>query len=363
VSNKITLKTKTLLDATSKAAMWVTKKSPIQALQCVRFTRTGNKLELSATDGSSTDISLYLEVDGEGDDFDFCIPADRLLPKLQILAKSEQDITLTFGKTVSLTSGSHYSRINTIGTEYFPELQRKPEYFSATKDVLSDDLIDAISKTLASADPNSPYPALEGIYINGKDVVSADGTKIALYTDVSFMDGDILVHADSFSKIAKAISGTQNIAMIRDDKRLVVVWGGGISTATIIGYDFPDYKAIIPEGYETEFSLDRQELLDAIGLASSDAVDSNNLVVIDAGSDAVIIHSESSIGDHTSEMKPLTFSGPQKRFGISLKYLKDALAKIKKNNIEFGVNATNGLIVLHDGDIYKYGIMPMYVKE
>ena len=361
-ATKITLKTKTLLDAVSKVSMWTTRNSPIQALQCIRFTLSGGAFELTAMDGSSTDITLFVDAGEPDGEFDVCIPVDRILPKLQLLAKSSDEVSLSFGKSVMVTTKRHKSRISPISAELFPTVNRDFVLDGGTE-VSVQEFVNAIKMTMASADPNSPYPALEGIYMNGEDMVSADGTRIAIYTKDEFVDGDILVPATSLARVAKAIEGIDTVFVLRGDERMIVYWDEGIIVSTLISYSFPDYKSLIPESYETTFSLSRSELLEAIGLANVDAVESKNLLVIKASDDTVVIMAESDAGGHISELDPTNFDGPPKDFGLSIKYLKDAIMKLKSSNITFGVNSATKLVVLYDDDSYKYGIMPMHWKE
>lgn len=363
MASKITLKSKDILGAVSKAAMWASPKSPIQAMQCIRLTCQDGVLSLSATDGSADDITIYMEVDDTEMVFDVCIPASMLLKKLKILAKSSSEIVFGgFGSVLTMRTSRHNSRINTVSPEYFPDLNRDINLDDSVE-VKVLDLKEAITKTVAAADPNSPFPALEGVYLHGDDMVSADGTKIALYRDAGFIDTDALVRASALSKIARAIEEEQAVSLLKQNKKLYVVWDSGIVSSALIGYDFPDYNQLVPKTYETRFAVNGGELIEALELAAGDALESNNLVTINADKESVIISSRSSIGEHQSELDTTFFDGPPKLFGMSIKYLRDAVQKIKTADIYFGVNKPSSIIVLYDGDIYQYGIMPMYVKE
>ena len=356
---KITFSTETLLDAVSKASLWVTKKSPIQALQCVRFTLGENVLTISAVESGVTDITLYIDASGIDGNFDVCIPADRILPKLQVFAKSSAEVTMSFGKVITLSTDKHRSRVNPIDTEYFPEIDRS--YVANAPKVDTDEFITATKMTMAAADPKSPFPALEGIYIDGNNMVSADGARLSIYTTSGFMNDSILVPATSLAKIIRAIEGISGVSVYRAKDKLVVEWDGGAISSTLISYQFPDYKSVMPEEYETRFLVDRGELLDAVNLAAVDALDSENLVVISASEeDGVKIFAESSTGEHSSVLDCLKFEGVPKKFGISFKYLKDAVTKLKSGAVEFGVNEATALIVLSDSENYRYGIMPMH---
>jgi len=359
----MTFQTEKILDVVSKVSMWVTRKSPVQALQCIKFSLKEGVLELSAIDSGTTDISMYIDASGVEGSFNVCIPADRLLPKLQILAKASGELSMTFGNFVTIKSGNHTSKLATVDTILFPTLDRSfmVDSDKVAKKIDGKELVTAIRMTMAAADPKSPFPALEGIFMNGTDVVSADGARLSIYNTEKLVEEETLVPAVSLAKIAKAIDGLEEIYVYRVGGKFIVSWQDGVIATLVINHSFPDYKSLMPTEFETTFSVSRDELAEAISLATTDALDSENLVVISVNDDGKVeISASSSSGKHTSDLDCLQFNGPPKRFGASIKYLKDALIKLKSDIITFSVNAPTALIVLSDSDNYKYGIMPMY---
>jgi len=363
VSHKITFKSKAILDAVSKVAIFAANKSPIQALQCVRVTLGNGVLELSASDGSSVDISVYIETDSDGE-FDLCLLAEKLLPKLQVFAKAADTIDISFGKIVTLKAGKHVSRINSISPDLFPDLDRSfIAKIANIEKVASGELVTAIRMTVAAADPKSPFPALEGIFMNGVDIVSADGARLAVYKSPGFIDDPTVVPAASLSKIAQVIADVENIYVIRYGDKLVVGWDTGVVTSTIISHSFPDYKSIVPNGFETKITVKRTELLEALNLATVDAVDSSNLVIISVSEEnGMAISAESGTGGHSSTLDYTKFSGNPQKIGLSIKYLKDATTKLNSEEITFGINSPENIVVLTDSDSYVYGIMPMSIS-
>lgn len=361
MATKITFQATTILDAVSTAALWVTKKSPIQALQCVRFTLGENVLEISAMDSGVSDISLYLDAEGVNDNFDVCIPVDRLLPKLQVLAKSSADVTISFGKVVTITSSKHQSRINTVDTDLFPEIDRT--FIPNVPTIDTEEFVTAINLTSAAANPKSPFPALEGVFISGNDMVSSDGVRMSLYTTPRFLNEDVLVPVTSLTRIASAINGIANVSIYKYKGKLIVGWDRGVIATTLIDYKFPDYKSVMPNKFETRFTVDRAELIEAVGLAFVDAADTEYLVVISANDHSGMeLRADSPSGGHLSTLDLVSFDGEPKKFGISIKYLKDIIVKLKSDGVTFGVNEITGLIVISGSDKFRYGIMPMYFK-
>jgi len=298
----------------------------------------------------------------ESIEFDVCVPPDKVLPKMRILARLSDDVTLSIGKMVVISAGKHVSRMGTYDPNDFPYTKRDFD-FSVGHTIPSDEFVDALKKTVAVADQDSPFPALEGVYFSNGDMVSADGTKITLFNNIPVLDEDTLVYAASLAKIAKAIDGVGDITIVRSGNKIAIAWSYGIATATIIEYDFPDYKKLIPMEYETVIRVDKNLLRATIGLAASEAQEINGLLIFDIQDSVLLVQATADTGMHTSEIDCLSASGPPKRFGVAYQYVKDALSKMETGIVGIGINSTNGLIVFYSDEDYRYGIMPMAIRE
>lgn len=357
---KIKISASLIYDAVSRVSHWVERVSVNTALQGMVFECKDGMLGVTATDGLSTDITIYMSVDAD-QEFRVCLPARTMLEKLSIYAKGSNEIDISVGKVVTMKCGQHTSRIHLLDIDYFPAVKRDFEG-AAQNEIDSSVFIDAISKTTGTYDAKSAFPALGGIYMSNGDFVSIDGIKVALVSGVSVLDDSILVNGATCNKIAKAIDGIDKIGIFVHDGRLVVRWGWGVITATLLSFDFPDYKSIVPHDFTTNVVVPRELLLEAVNLARLEAMESQDLIILGVTKEQITLRATSNIGTHESEIKFDSMSGEDIEVGLSSTYLLEALRKIKSQNVYIHLNDPTRLVVFSDGDQYQYGVMPKYVQ-
>ena len=332
---KITMKASVLYNALQTASHWVKKASINQTLQGVMIEHADGVLSITATDGLSTDITLYLEVASDGE-FSVCVPAALLITKLQVYDSGNMEITISFGKVVTVRAGKHLSRLILLDKSLFPNVTRDFLEKAAAEGVSEIDpseFIDAVGKIVGVSDPSSPYPAIGGVYLNKNDVVTIDGVKVALLSGTNLIEDTILVSGTTCSKIAKALAGIKRATMfVEEGYRLVVYWEGGVITTTLLQYDFPDYASIIPDEYSTEIELLREDLLTTMQLTTVEAREVENLVMLDFEEESLLVQAVSGVGTHQSEVSYISMAGEPIRIGMSMIYLIDALRKINNES-------------------------------
>lgn len=360
-TQKVTIAASVLHDAVARASHWIERASISPALQGMVFECANGVLGITATDGLTTDITIYINVDKEPE-FRVCLPANMLAAKLGVYAKVGGDINISIGKAATIKCGPHTSRVQFLDIDYFPTVKRGFDVSDKEK-IESSAFIDAVSKTTGTYDAKSAFPALGGIYMNNGDVVSTDGIKVALLSGAGIVDGSILVNGATCSKIAKAIDGIEEISLFTQDNRLVVSWESGVITTTLLDFEFPDYAGIVPHEFSTSVTIDKELLLEAITLSRLEALEAHDFIILDIAKDGVILRAISNSGTHESSLGIESFSGDELTVGLSSSYMIDALRKIKAKMVQILLNGPTKLVVLYDGVNYKYGIMPKYVHE
>lgn len=363
MAKKIVLNTRTLKENLDAAIRWVQPRTINQALQSFLIAHDGQKtLRISATDGLSTDITLYIEA-GECDKFELCIPAARLSEKISAYSTFTDEVTVNFGKKVTIrsASGRDITEISTFDSHDFPSIIQHEMADSPTQ-IDADEFVRAVALTRGAVDPRSPFPALSGIYFseNG-DVVSIDGYRMSMLRWKPIAQSGVLVNGNTCFHIGNAIAGKDDIVSFLDNERLVFKWPGGeISTTLMSDIKFPDYKSIIPSSAGTVAVVAGKKFKSKLLLAKGDAIETQNLIVLEIHEDALLIRSRSGIGGHQSELDYVSLSGNPVTVGLSIKYLNDAMSKIGDEDMSIAIRDEKSLVVFSpiDND-YIYGIMPM----
>jgi DNA polymerase-3 subunit beta len=130
----------------------------------------------------------------------------------------------------------------------------------------------------------------------------------------------------------------------------------------LIDGQFPDYVAIIPKNITTEVTLDKNELIGALKLASA-FTSKNNEVKLDIGKDGKVVevYSGDSLLGENKYLIPAKISGEAIQVSFSWRYLLDGLRNLESDSIMLGLQGDVRPSILKDpGDAsFFYIIMPI----
>ena len=355
-------------DILNIAINWVEKRTVSEALSGFLINCENNMLSVSATDGMSTSIVLFMEVESDGE-FTVLLPAHDLLSKMKVFSKTAGDIIISFKKIVVIKSDKHRVSMSPMSYEYFPEIDTLNVNAWSSRVFSSVDFGKAVDLLRNVYTIDGPRPVFNGIFFSGEDAVAIDGFRMAVYSGFTFAEKDLLVSGVNCQRIARAIDGADYVtaSLAKDEitgrDKLVIEWDDNAIETTILDYDYPQYKVMLPKNVDTKFAVSKKELSIALGLASGYAAESQGLVIFSVGPEKLHVESISTIGSQESEMDyMLPIEGPQKRFGLSIKYISDALSKLD-DEIVFNLRGEGDMVILGNIGSYVYGIMPMHIKE
>src|SRR5919197_614645 len=246
----------------------VSTRASVQILAGVLLRAESGRLHLAATDMElSLRSSLEAQVDGDGA---VVVPGRLLVDLVRLLPDSEVTIEHRADENVvRVTSGPSSSTLHTYAAEDFPRLPDLDAVGTFTVD--RESLLDTVARVSRSASRDESRPVLTGILVrfeSGKLVMAATDS-YRLSVKETALTGD----APEFEAIipARALGELGRIAQSGDTVQLGVhenqvvfaaddVW---LTTRRIDG-QFPNYKQLLPETFEPELTLPRNELLDVV---------------------------------------------------------------------------------------------------
>lgn len=359
--NKIIVPSSILNNALGKVVPFAGKRTVNQSLPGILLNCNGNTLTLSATDGTSGSIIMDVDLEMPGE-FKVCLPSDILYRLIGTMASASPSITISVKKTVTISTETHKTRITPLDEEAFPRVVINK---LGDASIIDGSEFYRIVRLVRSAyDPKSPYSSLSGIYFANGDVVSTDGFRIAVYSGFRLGDEEVILDGNMCYKIAAAIQEYDYVEAYSDGLHVHFIWPNGAAAVMAIDSNYPDYNRLIPNEFTTKMTTGTEDIALALKLATPYAVDSNNLIAINAGIQDVTISSFAPIGRHESVLNYIDFDGEPLQIGLSIKYLNDAMSKLEGNTVKFGFNGETKIAILRGEDPnYLYGIMPMHVEE
>ncbi len=234
------------------------------------------------------------------------------------------------------------------------------------------ELREAIGSVITSAQYSEIRPEISGVLIafDGEEIefVATDGFRLAERTlsgekiEGKRSDFSVILPLKTASEIPRVFGDSepievfldQNQAMFKDQNRRLV--------SRLIDGKFPDYKAVVPKDCKTKVVLDKQEILNAVKLASTFSGKSNDITIrIGENKKFLEIYAaDASVGENNYKV-PVKLSGDKFSIVFNWRYILDGLKIQRTGNVVLGFNSSEKPIVLSgEGDkTTTYVAMPI----
>jgi DNA polymerase-3 subunit beta len=344
-------------------------RSAVQALSGVQLSATSGGVELRATDMEiALRVPLAADVVREGT---VVLPARLLLDVARSLPKGAERVELELRpeqQDVEVVAGSAKFHLRTLRAEDFPPL---PEPGGDTVvDVPAAAFVATIEKVSKSASRDETRPILTGI------LVSASGSELRMVATDSYrlsvketaldtpLEGgfEANVPARALDEL-RSIVGTTAAETIRIGVRsnqVVFEVGGAVLSSRLIDGQFPNYRQLIPEGYEHQLRISGEELGDVVKRISLMAQKNAPLRLAFKDGELTVSAQTPDVGE-ASEPLPVPFSGEAFEIGFNPEFLRDGLDSVGSDDLLLKLISPlrPGLIEGADESGFLYLIMPI----
>src|SRR5438045_6230116 len=246
----------------------VSMRASVQILSGVLLRAEAGRLNLAATDMElSLRSSLEAQVGGDGA---VVVPGRLLVDLVRLRPESEVTIEHRLDESVvHITSGPSTSTLHTYAAEDFPRLPDLDALGTFTVD--RESLLDTVSRVARSASRDESRPVLTGILVrfeNGKLVMAATDS-YRLSVKETALEGEspeleAIIPARALAELARIGQGAEQIELGLHENQVVFGVDGVWLTTRRIDGQFPNYRQLIPESFEHEVALPRDEVLDVV---------------------------------------------------------------------------------------------------
>src|ERR671936_799823 len=246
----------------------VSTRVSVQILSGVLLRAENDRLHLAATDMElSLRSSLAAQTEGEG----AVVVPGRLLMDLVRLLPADEVVFEQHAEqgVVHVTCGPSSSTLHTYSAEDFPRL---PDLDSVgTFTVNREVLLDTIARVARSASHDESRPVLTGILVRfepGKLVMAATDSYRMSVKETSlggaFPGLEAVVSARALTELVRVAQVADQVELGLHENQVVFGIDGVWLTTRRIDGQFPNYKQLIPETFEYEVALPRDEVLDVV---------------------------------------------------------------------------------------------------
>lgn len=353
-----------LLPALQTVSRSIGVKSTLPILDNIYLSIEDKKLKLVSTN-LEIGVIKYLNV-AVLDEGEITIPAKALLDTVAALGP----VTIEFeveGEILHIQSGKFKANINGISAAEFPAIPL-PQKVGVE---LDKEVLLSCTQVLFAAAVDEGRPVLTGILTNFSasraDFVATDGFRLAhrrieVKNQESFKS---LIPKRTFEEVLKIIAEEAAekvlISISPNENQAIFTIGNTIISSRLIEGQFPSWEKIIPTDFVSKVTLEKDEIIKDIKLASVFAKNEANILILSLKKDSLTIKSSTKeLGNQENELETHV-EGEDFEIAFNSRFLQDAIANCPSTQlvIEFSGPLSPARIKPVGVDGLEYIVMPV----
>ena len=341
----------------------VSTRTTVQILAGILLRVSDGKLELAATD---MELSLRTSIDAQGaTEGSVVVPGRLLLDLARLLPSAEVSIEHKPEEAaVEIRSGSATYRLHTYNAEDFPRL---PEAEAAERhEVDRETVLTTIARVSRSASRDESRPVLTGVLMRfdpGRLVMAATDS-YRLSVKETAVEGTVpeleaIVPARALGELARIAQEGEKIELAVHENQVIFATGDALLTTRRIDGQFPNYKQLVPEAFDHELTLPREELLDVVRRVSVMAQRNSPLRLRFADGELTVSAQTQDVGE-ARESLPVAFSSEPLEIGFNAEFLRDGIESVLGDQLRLQlISPLRPAVLQGEGDDFLYLIMPI----
>jgi len=341
----------------------VSTRTTVQILAGILLHASGGRLELAATDMElSLRTSFDASIESEGS---VVVPGRLLLELARLLPDAEVTIEHKLEEaSVEIRSGAAKYRLHTYNAEDFPRL---PDAEAAERhEVDRETLLETISRVSRSASRDESRPVLTGVLMKfepGKLVMAATDS-YRLSVKETAIEGTVpeleaIVPARALQELARVAQAGERIELGVHENQVIFSTGDALLTTRRIDGQFPNYKQLVPEAFDHELALPREELLDVVRRVSVMA-QRNSPLRLRFGDGELTVSAQTQDVGEARESLPVSFGGEPLEIGFNAEFLRDGIEAVGGEQLRLKlISPLRPAVLQGDDDTFLYLIMPI----
>jgi DNA polymerase III subunit beta len=371
---KLSLLQENLNNALVNVSRFVSSKNQLPILNNILLATDNGRLKLSATNLEiSINYWIGAKIEEEGS---ITVPSREITEFVSYLTPGKVDLSLKGDNLLNLYSSKTESTFTTNpSTDYpdFPSLN-PDTCFELDLNILTQ----AVSQIAFSAAFDDTRPVLTAILCHftsdSLKLVATDGFRLSfkeikLINPINLKTKQItfLIPARSLLEITKlAKTNTKiKIGLTTDEHQVVFVLDDIELVSRLVEGEYPAYQRIVPESFSTKIFLNKEELNQAVKIASVFAKESANVVRFNIKSNSIEITANApQIGQNKATVDAKV-EGQTLEIAFNYKFLIDFLNVCKSQEIiiELNESLTPALFKDQSDPDFSHIIMPVRLQD
>jgi DNA polymerase-3 subunit beta len=344
----------------------IATRAATQALSGVLLSVDENRVQLSASDG---DVGLRTELNAEVDGSGALLLPGRLIGELaRSLGDAKVEIeSREAERDVEIRSGESNFHLRVLPAEDFPKLPGESEQ---PLKIPAGALSETMDLVVRAASRDDMRPVLTGVLVSaaGREMtmVATDSYRLAVKrTELEAEIGGEIeanIPARALRELGRILSteGVEEVTVSLLPNQAVFKAGPVTLNTRLIDGQFPNFQQLLPESFEHDVRLNRDELLSVTRRVSQLAQRNAPLRLSFAPGELRVSASTPDVGD-AEETMPVSFEGEPLEIGFNPEFLRDGIESIAGEEAMLRLISPlrPGLLQPVDNDDFRYLVMPI----
>jgi DNA polymerase-3 subunit beta len=364
---KLTTRQSELVSKLSVVQRAVSTRAASQALSGILISVEGDTVTLRATDlemGLQTD----LEAEVEGGPARVLLPGRLLAEIARSLGTEEVEIEPRDAeRDVEIRSGGSRFHLRTLPADDFP---RFPVAEGEPLRIPAAPLSSTVEVVARAASRDDMRPVLTGVFVTSSGdemtMVATDSYRLAVKrTPIEGGIGGELeanVPARALRELGRIIAAetVEAVEVSLLHNQAIFRAGDVVLNTRLIEGQFPNYRQLLPESYEHDIRLSRNELLDVTRRVSQLAQRNAPLRLSLNPGELTVAAETPDIGDARESM-PVAFEGEPLEIGFNPDFLKEGIESVEGDELLLRLISPlrPGLLQPVESDDFRYLVMPI----
>ncbi len=359
-----------LVEALSVAGRAVSTRSSLQVLSGVLLQAGSEGLDVSATD---MEISIRTPLAGSVEEPGAVVVPARILTDIaKNLPTGELIIEQRQGENqVEVRAGESLFSLHSLPAGDFPRFPVFPVENGFT--VQKAGFLSTIDRVAPSASRDETRPVLTGVLIHVTKstvrMVATDSYRLSVKEtplEASVADRiEAIVPARSLTELSRigGSAGADSLTVIPGDNQILFQVDGVWLISRLIDGQFPNYRQLLPETFEHEVEVDREEFLEVVrrvGLLAQ----RNAPVRLRFAENTLTISAESQDLGRARESVPVRYQGDELEIGFNPEYLEAGAQAVSGSTVHLKfISPLRPGLLKGDEDDFLYLIMPIRLSD
>lgn len=362
---KFLCSTTEMMEKLSLVTRALAAKSPLPILENILVETANEGLLITATDlslGIQASLPAVIEEAGR-----VALPGKLFAEIVRKLPEGEMRLQVN-GTVASLSCMGNSTNLTCMNASEYPQL---PSVSGRSVTMDSHDLKEMIQMTQFAISMDNTRPILTGCLLevenNQATMVALDGPRLALCRSEKPVDAQeslfVVIPGRIISEIGRLLSEDGLIELVFSGSHLRLQTESAHVVARLLDGEYIKYRRLIPSEHKTEITVDKEvfsESLDRVFLMARET--KNNLVRLAIAQDALVMQSNSEIGD-IKELIPVVTQGRDLEIAFNIKFLADVFKAVPQDQVimRFDTSITPCMVLPTMGDRFLYLVVPVRV--